>query len=172
MGEPAPPSPALPPAGLPPVLAPGLSAAPLPRLVVSLGGIGHLRPAPGTWGSAAVLPAVLLGPEACLILAALLGLLGWWVLERLPAARQDPSWVVIDEGAGQALALAALPAGAGAPGIILAFLLFRLFDITKPGPVGWADRRKGAAGVMLDDILAGALAGAIILALRAGGLLP
>ncbi|MFC7609843.1 phosphatidylglycerophosphatase A family protein [Teichococcus aestuarii] len=100
-------------------------------------------------------------------LAALLALLGWWAVERLPEARADPGWVVVDEGAGQCLALAALPLGAGAPGLILAFLLFRLFDIAKPGPVGWADRRKGSMGVMLDDIIAGALAAAVILALRA-----
>ncbi|MCQ4158982.1 phosphatidylglycerophosphatase A [Roseomonas sp. GC11] len=153
----------------------------LPRMLASLGGVGFLRPAPGSWGSAVVLPAALLGPWACLALAGLCAALGWWALARLPEAREDPSWVVIDEGAGQSLALAALgsglatgvPSGFGAaPGIALAFLLFRLFDITKPGPVGWADRQKGASGVMLDDIIAGALAALVILALRLGGMLP
>lgn len=164
MPESATPLPALPAPAPLPALAGG---ALLPRLVASMGGIGHLRPAPGSWGSALVLPAALLGPEGCLALAALLSLLGWWALERLPAAKADPGWVVVDEGAGQCLALAALPAAAGAPGLILAFLLFRLFDITKPGPVGWADRQKGSMGVMLDDLIAGAMAAALILALRA-----
>lgn len=151
-----------------PAPTPALAAgALLPRLVASMGGVGFLRPAPGSWGSALVLPAALLGPEGSLALSALLALLGWWAVERLPEARADPGWVVVDEGAGQCLALAALPLGAGAPGLILAFLLFRLFDIAKPGPVGWADRRKGSTGVMLDDIIAGALAAAVILALRA-----
>ncbi|WP_159995377.1 phosphatidylglycerophosphatase A [Roseomonas sp. 18066] len=150
-----------------------LAASPaLPRLLASLGGIGFLRPAPGTWGSALVLPVVLGGPWACLGLALLLSLLGWWALTRLPAARADPGWVVIDEGAGQSLALAALPLGGGLAGVLLAFLLFRLFDITKPGPVGWADRRHGPTGVMLDDLIAGGMAAAVILALRLGGLLP
>ncbi|HWL81702.1 MAG TPA: phosphatidylglycerophosphatase A [Roseomonas sp.] len=149
-----------------PLAAPPLPAATLPRLVASLGGAGFIRPAPGTWGSAIVLPSVLLGPDGCLILAALLTFLGWWALERLPDARTDPGWVVIDEGAGQSLALAALPLGTGAAGIILAFLLFRMLDITKPGPVGWADRQKGMTGVMLDDLIAGALAALLILALR------
>lgn len=137
-------------------------------LVATLGGIGRLRPAPGTWGSAVVLPAALLGPLACLALAMLLAVAGWWAARRLLGedTKADPSWVVVDEGAGQLLALAALPAGVGAPGVLLAFLLFRLFDITKPGPVGWADRQPGAHGVMLDDILAGALAAVLILALR------
>lgn len=160
------------PALLPPALPPAALDTGLPRFLASMGGIGFLRPAPGTWGSALVLPAALLGPEACLALSALLTLLGWWALERLPGAKLDPGWVVVDEGAGQSLALAALPLGAGAPGIILAFLLFRLFDITKPGPVGWADRRKGTAGVMLDDVFAGAMAAAIILALRILGIAP
>ena len=52
------------------------------------------------------------------------------------------------------------------PGWIAAFLLFRLFDIAKPGPVGWADRRGDALGVMLDDVIAGLFAaiGVMILA--------
>ncbi|EHM01061.1 phosphatidylglycerophosphatase A [Acetobacteraceae bacterium AT-5844] len=137
----------------------------LPRFIASMGGVGFFRPAPGTWGSALVLPMGWAGSEACLILAALLAALGWWALLRLPEARQDPSWVVVDEGAGQSLALAALPAG-GIVGVALAFLLFRAFDVLKPGPVGWADRRKGATGVMLDDIIAGTLAAALLLAAR------
>ena len=56
----------------------------------------------------------------------------------------DPGWVVIDEGAGQLLTLAALPSEATGWGLVLAFLLFRAFDIDKIGPVGWADRRHGA----------------------------
>jgi phosphatidylglycerophosphatase A len=132
-----------------------------------MGGIGFLRPAPGTWGSALVLPVAWAGPEACLLLAALLSALGWWALARLPAeSKTDPGWVVIDEGAGQSIALAALPLAGGMAGVLLAFLLFRFFDIVKPGPVGWADRRHGANGVMLDDIIAGAMAAALLLAAR------
>jgi len=44
------------------------------------------------------------------------------------------------------------------PGIIAGFLFFRLFDILKPGPIGWADRRNDALGVMLDDVIAGVFA--------------
>jgi len=52
------------------------------------------------------------------------------------------------------------------PGWIAAFVLFRAFDILKPGPIGWADRRGGALGVMLDDVIAGAFAalGVLLLA--------
>lgn len=156
----------------PPIRRSGDAVSPGQRtawLLATLGGTGRLRPAPGTWGSALVLPAVLLGPLACLALAVLAAAAGWWATRRLLGedTDADPSWVVVDEGAGQLLALAALPAGAGACGIILAFLLFRLFDITKPGPVGWADRQPGARGVMLDDVIAGALAAMLILLLLA-----
>jgi phosphatidylglycerophosphatase A len=138
------------------------------RFVATMGGIGLLRPAPGSWGSALVLPLALLGPTACLALAFLLTVLGLWAVDRLLATdrRADPGWVVIDEGAGQLLALTALPAEPTGWGILLAFLLFRLFDVTKPGPVGWADRQHGPFGVMLDDVVAGAMAGALLLLLR------
>ena len=69
--------------------------------------------------------------------------------------------IVIDEVAGQWLALIPLPLD---PGLyLLAFLAFRLFDILKPWPVGWADRRlPGAFGIMADDLLAGLYAGGLV----------
>ncbi|WP_426958024.1 phosphatidylglycerophosphatase A family protein [Muricoccus radiodurans] len=138
-------------------------------LVATLGGVGRLRPAPGTVGSAVVLPAVLLGPWWCLALAIAFTLAGLWALSRLPAAQDDPGWVVVDEAAGQCLALACLPAGAGVVSVLAAFALFRAMDILKPGPVGRADRMGGALGVMLDDVLAGFFAGIVLLAARAAG---
>jgi phosphatidylglycerophosphatase A len=141
----------------------------LPRLVATLGGAGLLRPGPGTWGSAIVLPCVLLGPLPCLALALLLTLAGFWAAPRVLRPEEDPGWFVADEGAGMLIALAALPA-ATLPGVALAFLLFRLLDILKPWPVSWADAQPGAAGVMLDDVLAGAIAGLLLVALHA--LLP
>jgi len=138
--------------------------------IASLGGIGFLPVAPGTWGSIVVLPVALAGPGAALALAVLLTAAAAWALPRVLPKDTDPGWVVIDEGAGQALALAALPVGAGWLGVALAFALFRLFDIAKPGPVGWADRQPGAFGIMLDDLIAGALAALVLLALRWGGI--
>lgn len=135
--------------------------------VATLGGVGRLRPGPGTWGSLVVLPAALLGAPACLALAAATALAGWWAVGALPAAAEDPGWIVVDEAAGMLLALAALPAGGGWTGVALAFLLFRAFDILKPWPVSWADGLPGATGVMLDDILAGAMAGAVLIVLAA-----
>ena len=133
--------------------------------IATLGGIGRLKPAPGTWGSAAVLLAALLGPGWALGLAVAVSIVGWIALRDLFAGDpdQDPGWVVVDEAAGMLVVLAALPAGAGWVGAVAAFLLFRAFDILKPWPVSWADAQPGATGVMLDDILAGAMAAALLI---------
>ena len=136
------------------------------RLIASGLGSGYAPVAPGTAGS---LVAVLTGiplltwHRGALVAAAVLATAaGFWAVQRIEAA-DDPGWVVIDEVAGQWIAMLALP-DASLIGLLLAFGLFRLFDVAKPGPVGWADRRPGAAGVMLDDIIAGALAAATIAA--------
>jgi phosphatidylglycerophosphatase A len=135
-------------------------------MVATLGGLGRMRPGPGTWGSAVVLPLALLGPAWCLALGVALAALGWWAVAQVLAGRseEDPGWVVVDEGAGMLLALAGLPDPASLPGVALAFGLFRALDITKPWPVSWADRQGGAVGVMLDDLVAGAIAAAGLLA--------
>lgn len=71
------------------------------------------------------------------------------------SGREDAPEIVVDEVAGQLLALAAAPRSMA--GLIAAFLLFRLFDIVKPFPANWCDRNlKGGVGVMADDIVAGA----------------
>jgi phosphatidylglycerophosphatase A len=139
-------------------------------LVATLGGIGRLRPGPGTWGSAAVLPAALLGPLACLGLAVIVTLVGWWGTRGALAesGAEDPGWIVVDEAAGMLLALAGIAGIGGWLGVLLAFAGFRLLDILKPWPVSWADGLPGATGVMLDDILAGAIVAAALL--LAGGI--
>jgi phosphatidylglycerophosphatase A len=147
------------------------------RVVATFFGVGLLRPAPGTWGSAA---AVLLGLAIdrylgfpALVVATLVATAaGFWACKRELASRpgDDPSEFVIDEVAGQWIALL-FPAAAfysrgmqdwataAYPGWIAAFLFFRLFDIWKPWIIGRADRRHDAAGVMLDDLWAGLFAG-------------
>jgi phosphatidylglycerophosphatase A len=138
--------------------------------VATLAGTGRLRPAPGTWGSLLVLPAVLAGPVACLLLAGAVTIAGWLAVRAVLAegGEQDPGWIVVDEAAGMLVALAAAPAGWGWLGVAAAFALFRAFDILKPWPVSWADGLEGATGVMLDDVIAGAMAAAVLL--LAGGL--
>lgn len=148
------------------------------QLIVTGLGLGHLRPASGTWASlAAVVLGVLsyqCGAGWLVPLGAVLAtVLGFWAVPKYLASRgdSDPSEVVIDELAGQWLAMSftviplmnrgiELGFFSGAwPGWIVPFLLFRLFDIWKPWVIGKADRRGDAAGVMLDDLWAGLFAG-------------
>lgn len=144
--------------------------------IATLFGIGYLRPAPGTWGSLAALPLawglhVLGGFPALVVATLVVFVLGWWAVAQWTRgqADHDPSEAVIDEVAGQWLALWPVSFGAAFadvavlalwPGWIAAFLLFRLFDIWKPGVIGRADRRGDALGTMLDDLLAGVFAAA------------
>ena len=156
--------------------------------IATVFGVGHLRPASGTWGSLVALPmafALLWLGGPWLLLGATVGVtaLGFVAARaEITTGDPDPGHVVIDEVAGQWVAL--LPVGFGAaqagvgygalwPGWVAAFVLFRLFDIWKPGPVGWADRQQGASGVMMDDIIAGVMAavGVMILAALAHGVM-
>jgi phosphatidylglycerophosphatase A len=140
----------------------------LPLLVATMAGIGRLKPAPGTWGSLVVLPAALLGPLPALLLALLVTLIGFYAVREVlrDAPDQDPGWIVVDEAAGMLIALAGLTVGASIWGVLIAFALFRVFDILKPWPVSWADQQKGAFGVMLDDIVAGALVALVLILAR------
>ena len=116
-----------------------------------------------------MLPLVLGGPLVCLAAAAVLTALGLWAISQLQEKDDDPPWVVVDEGAGQLIALAAIANDTTLLQVVMAFGLFRGLDVAKPGPVGWADRQPGAWGVMLDDLVAGLLAALGLLALGAAG---
>jgi phosphatidylglycerophosphatase A len=141
----------------------------LARLIASGCGCGFVPYAPGTAASvvAALSGALLMQmPPYALPVAVLLATLaGLWAMHAANI-EGDPGWVVIDEFAGQWLALFGL-AHASFTGIVAAFLIFRVLDIAKPGPIGWADRQKGAAGVMADDVIAGAIAACILWAITA-----
>ena len=146
----------------------------LAEAIATVGYVGRLRPAPGTWGSLAAFPLAwvlwsLGGLPLFLLAIPFVFGLGWWATEQATRGKEyhDPSEIVIDEVAGQWIAL--LPVAVGAamsgadplamwPGLVAAFMFFRVFDIIKPGPVGLADRREDALGVMLDDVVAGGLA--------------
>lgn len=153
------------------------------RFVASFGYVGLIPFAPGTWASLAALPCGyalhrLAGFPLLVAATAAILAVGYWATKAVTAhgGDDDPRWIVIDEVAGQWIALFPLSARlwfAGAdpqafpwPGWVGAFLLFRLFDIWKPWPVSWADGLHGPIGVMLDDALAGLIA-ALVLALAA-----
>jgi phosphatidylglycerophosphatase A len=139
----------------------------IPRLIASGFGCGFAPLAPGTVASAAALlpGALLLHISPALLSAAALiaTLAGLWAIRAAHVAG-DPGWVVIDEIAGQLLALCGLD-HASVAGLLAAFIIFRLLDVTKPGPIGWADRKSGAAGIMADDVIAGAITAGILWAI-------
>ena len=138
-------------------------------LTATFFGAGHLRPGPGTYGSvAAVLlwfgaahalhPTALALTVGTLLAAALataLGIPASTVVAR-ESGREDPGHVVIDEVAGQLLALALSPPDWRHAA--LALLLFRLFDIFKPPPIRSLEQLPAGTGIMLDDLAAGLFA--------------
>jgi phosphatidylglycerophosphatase A len=138
----------------------GITRIDIPKFIASGGGAGFAPLAPGTFGSllGLVLGAVALhfGHGTLLLCVLLVSAAGVWAVRRVGGA-DDASWIVIDEIAGQMIALLALPY-VNLRGLFLAFVLFRLFDITKLGPIGHLDRRHDAWGVMGDDWVAGAFA--------------
>lgn len=134
--------------------------------VTTFFGAGYGKPGPGTWGSvAAVLlwyaytalahPAprtLLLGLASAIALVLLAGVPASSIVAR-HCGREDPQFVVIDEVAGQWIALLFSPAGWRSA--LLALLLFRLFDITKPFPVRRLERLPAGWGIVFDDVAAG-----------------
>lgn len=155
----------------------------LARMIGTVLGTGYIKPAPGTWGSLVALPWAwvlhVIGGLPLLVLGIVAAFFkGWWATAQMTAGQDDhdPSEIVVDEVVGQWIALLPLSYAAWSmdismlamwPGWIAAFALFRLFDIWKPGPVGWADRRGDALGVMLDDVIAGVFAALGVLVLAA-----
>ena len=140
--------------------------------VATAGGVGFLPWAPGTWGSALAIPIfVLLSPLPVWLFAltvAALVALGAWSADGAEAhfGRADDGRIVIDEVAGQLIALGPLLGPLLEPtpiGVVTAFVLFRVLDVWKPWPIRWIDREaKGGWGVMLDDVMAGAIAALVL----------
>ena len=157
----------------------------MPRIIATLFGLGQVPFAPGTCGSAlAVALALALsaaGPGLGLVVLLTLLICGaaWWaVYLALPHfSGHDPSAIVVDEFAGQWIAFIPLfyhvtqrndeRTLLWLPGVMVAFVLFRLLDIAKPLAIGSAEALPGATGVMLDDILAGLTTALILVALAA-----
>lgn len=145
-------------------------------LLATVFGVGRAPVAPGTVASAAALPFAWLilwkfGPAALFVASLAAYLAGVWstgVYARA-AGKDDPSECVIDEVAGQWLACAAAPLSLA--GFAAAFVLFRIFDITKLWPVSAGEELPGGWGIMTDDMIAGALAAGLIAAARWQGLI-
>lgn len=132
-----------------------------PAHFLALGfGTGLAPKAPGTFGTLAALPFFFLahlvgGQTGVLLVAAIFFVAGIWASDVTGKALgvSDDGSIVVDEIAAYLLVLAFAPLSAA--GVIIAFILFRVFDIVKPWPISVADRCiKGGFGVMFDDLLA------------------
>jgi len=151
------------------------------KLLTSCFGLGYLPLAPGTWGS--IPPLIIFAILAYLdqtsattaLIMTVLVLFGSIICLTLSGAiiartgREDPSEIVADEVAGQALtfAIAAGAAGAGSfAAAVVGFVLFRLFDILKPWPIRKLEKLQGGWGILADDLLAGLYAAAILIILQ------
>ncbi|MES9887642.1 MAG: phosphatidylglycerophosphatase A [Candidatus Sedimenticola sp. 6PFRAG1] len=130
-------------------------------------GSGAAPKAPGTVGTLAAIPIFLgvsnLSPTAYLVLVAAMFLVGIWLCDKTSRdlGVHDHGGIVWDEWVGLLVTLWLVP-----PGwiwLLAGFLLFRLFDILKPWPIGWLDRQvSGGFGIMLDDLVAGLFALAVV----------
>ena len=165
-----------------------IHASTLDKLVYWLGiglGSGLPRRAPGTWGSVGGLivgvPLMSLGFITFSILTILSCIIGIWICARTSALMggHDNPHIVWDEWAGMWLTLLPLSYLSmdtvdfwqyitqpfSLITLVIAFILFRFFDIIKPPPIGWADKKvAGGLGIMLDDIIAGVMAAAVLIA--------
>ena len=153
------------------------SGSPLPA-TLSLGdpavllatwfGSGLLRRAPGTWGSLAALPCIWLvvrdfGQAGLAAAIVVVFFCGWWAANWIEekTGENDSQYIVIDEVAGQGLALLFVPLDLYL--YFVGFLFFRFFDILKPWPVHVVESRlKGGLGVVADDLAAGAYAAPLL----------
>jgi phosphatidylglycerophosphatase A len=140
-----------------------------PVLFLAFGfGSGLSRKAPGTWGTVAAIPVYWLFAQADMLVYSLLTisvmLTGVMICgaaaEKL--GEHDFSGIVWDEIAGYLVTMWLVPFTWQA--VVLGFVLFRVFDILKPWPIKWVDQHvQGGLGIMLDDVLAGILAGSLML---------
>src|SRR6185295_5338933 len=146
-------------------------------LAIATCGVGYLPLAPGTWGSLVAVGIFLLlarvvtgGPLVAVLLVAIVAVTfaGIWAATRTEqlSGRKDPGKVVVDEVAGQFIALFPLTLFPrwSTVAVIVSFILFRFFDIVKPYPANRLQDLNGGAGVMFDDLVAGVY-GAIIVSI-------
>lgn len=157
-----------------------------PVRLATVFGLGYSPVAPGTAGSLAAValfvPFLLVLPSpgaqaGYFVALGVLAMLGWWSTEKaLPHwGGHDPQAIVIDEVVGQWVSygglVAATALGTNEPGatgwkyVLAGFILFRVFDVTKPFPIRRVERWRGATGVLADDVLAGAFAAVALWAL-------
>ncbi|GAA7473197.1 phosphatidylglycerophosphatase A [Helicobacter pylori] len=128
---------------------------------------GYSKKAPGTIGSLVALllglPILIFSANTLFLGAVLIGLIAIAQIDKEEESKiHDSSYIVIDELVGMWLAMAI--SGLSLAGVVLSFIFFRIYDITKPSLIGKIDKEvKGGLGVVADDALAGVLAGLSVL---------
>jgi phosphatidylglycerophosphatase A len=133
--------------------------------VSTLGPIGYL-PAPGTCATLVTVIALFFmpytnGQHYLLFLTIMYGFSHYFITTILPFFNDDdPSQIVLDEVLGCLVTFYAVPISGLS--LTVGFCLFRFFDITKIGPVGWFERIQGASGIILDDVAAGIISNIIL----------
>jgi len=130
-----------------------------PKAPGTVGSIGALLPAVALLNATGAHPATLLVPSLLLTWPAI------WSADAVAVERglKDPQIVVVDEVLGQWIALAGA-ATLNWKSVLAAFILFRLFDITKPQPVRWFESLRGGTGIVADDLMAGVYAALVLFA--------
>lgn len=144
------------------ILPPGFLKHPVHLLAFGFGS-GAAARAPGTWGSLAAIPLwygfAWLPPVAYWLVVLVAFVVGIWLCGKTATDLKvhDHGGIVWDEFVGMWIALGLLPDQIY--GVLMAFTLFRLFDVVKPWPIGWLDERlPGGLGIMVDDVVAGFMA--------------
>ena len=138
-------------------------------LIATAGGSGYSPIAPGTAGSAVAALVLWLVPFSrggLVIFLVVVVVAGTWAAHRAESllGGKDPGAIVIDEVAGMTLSVLVFPLTA--PVLVAGFFLFRLFDVVKPPPAHGSQRLGGGVGVMIDDLIAGVYALAVLGAAR------
>ena len=139
-------------------------------LAIATCGVGYLPLAPGTFGSLVGVGIFLLlvrvNPLVIVVAILAVTLAGIWAGSRIEqlSGRKDPGKVVVDEVAGQMVALFPLTLFAqwSTSAVILSFILFRFFDIVKPYPANRLQDLPGGMGIMFDDLVAGVYSAIVV----------
>lgn len=137
--------------------------------------VGYLPKAPGTFGSMATIPLIMLlaeariGFELLIALIALLTMVSAFLAEYVQQLEQthDPQWIVIDEVIGMLTTWAFIFPRSDWAALLLTLVLFRVFDIVKIWPASYFDKKiKHGFGTIVDDVVSGVMAGIILLAVK------
>lgn len=136
--------------------------------VSTFGPIGFMK-APGTLGTLISLPLVYILRANNLssnwygIIVCFAVIFSLWVITQalLCFKTKDPSEIILDELIGTLVTFSNVPINGIT--LFLGFVLFRFFDIVKPGPIAWVERHEGAFGIVADDMVAGAFANIVLL---------